>query len=130
MDKIKIIESDGRKNELMISTGKEFSDILYKLQRKDPRVVIIELPHEGTFTLGIGSPYGFVQFSKDGEPPYLVASANNSETTQSDEIEYDSGGTPTPIPKNLCIPYEKVVDIMVYFFNNKEIPGFIQWVKI
>ena len=130
MDKFNIIESDGQKSELMISTVKDFSDILYKLQRKGSRVVIIELPQMGSFTVGIGSPYGFVQFSKNGEPPYLVASDNYDETKETDDIEFDSGGTPTPISKNLCIPYKKVVDILVYFFDNKEMPGFIKWVKI
>ncbi len=130
MNNLKIIQSDGKRNELKISTGKEFSKILYKLQKKDPRVVIIEMHQAGIFTLGIGSPYGFVQFTQNGEPPYLIASTDNDKPTQMDEIEFDSGGTPTPIPINLCIPYEKVVDIMVYFFNNKNKPSFIKWVKI
>lgn len=88
------------------------------------------MDHVGTFTLGVGLQYGFVQFTKDGEPPYFVAVADKEEFTQIDEIEFDFGGTPTPIPINLYIPYEKVIEIMVYFFNNGEMPSFIKWVKI
>lgn len=132
MSKIKITDSDHSQVEMNVSNKKELGDILDNLLKKEARVVILELPDIGIFTLGIGLPYGFVQYSKDGEPPYLVALADEKtvRTNPSDEVEFDSGGTPTPIPKGLCLPYEQVVEILTHCFKNRELPLFITWEEI
>ena len=111
---------------------KDLEELLYGLMKEEPRVVILEFLDIGVFTLGIGLPYGFAQFSKSGEPPYLIARSDiiNSGRSSSDEIEFDSGGTSTPIPKDYCLPYRQVIDIVLYFFRNYELPSFIEWAEI
>jgi hypothetical protein len=132
MSTIRIIESNNDQIEYDISKEKELRDLLYNLVKQESRVVILEIPNVGIFTLGIGLPYGFVQFSKTGEPPYLVASVDGSTegTDLDNEIEFDANGTPTPIPKRLCMPYDRVVDIIIHFFINRETPQFIKWEEI
>jgi hypothetical protein len=132
MSTFRITESNNDQIEYDISEEKELRDLLYNLVKQESRVVILEIPGVGIFTLGVGLPYGFVQFSKTGEPPYLVASANGSTegTDLDDEIEFDANGTPTPIPKRFCLPYDRVVDIITHFFISREIPQFIKWEEI
>ncbi len=129
MIKFRITESNNDLFEYVISKEKELRDLLYNLVKQEPRVVILEIPDVGIFTLGVGLPYGFVQFSKTGDPPYLVASANG-ETNLDDEMEFDSNGTPTPIPRRFCMPYDRVVDIIISFFINHEMPHFSKWEEI
>jgi len=132
MSTLRIVESNNDQIDYDISKEKGLRDLLYNLVQQEPRVVILEIPNVGIFTLGVGEPYGFVQFSKTGEPPYLVASVNRSTegTNLDDEIEFDANGTPTPIPKRLCMPYDWVVDIIIHFFINREPPQFVTWEEI
>jgi hypothetical protein len=90
------------------------------------------MPSVGIFTLGVGQPYGFVQYSVTGVSPYLVALANGGAEGKGldDEIEFDANGTPTPIPKRLCLPFDRVIDIIIHFFINREIPQFVKWEEI
>lgn len=69
MSTLRIIESNNDRVEYDISEEKELRDLLYNLVKQDARVVILEIPDVGIFTLGVGLPYGFVQFSKTGETP-------------------------------------------------------------
>lgn len=64
MSKIRIIESDHVQIETDVSNENELIDKLYNLIKEEARVVILELPDIGIFTLGIGLPNGFLQFSK------------------------------------------------------------------
>jgi hypothetical protein len=132
MSTLRVTESNNDQIEYDISKEKELRDLLYNLVKQESRVVILEIPDVGIFTLGVGLPYGFVQLSKTGEPPYLVASVDgNAEGTDlDDEIEFDANGTPTPIPNRLCMPYDWVVDIIIHFFLNRETPHFIKWEEI
>ena len=132
MSKIKIVDSDHTQIELDISEEHNLRDLLYNLLKQEPRVVIIEISNIGIFTLGVGLPYGCVQYSKDWEPPYLMAlnSATSLETSSDDELEFDSGGTPTPIPLRQCLPFDQVVGIVIYCFKNKELPQYIKWEEI
>jgi hypothetical protein len=118
MSTFRITESNNHQLEYEVSEVKELRDLFYNLVKQESRVVILEIPDVGIFTLGVGLSYGFVQFSKSGEPPYLVASDDeNAELIESDdEVEFDANGTPTPIPKRLCLPYDRIVDIIVHFY--------------
>ena len=132
MSTLRITESNNDRIEYEVSEEKELRDLLYNLVKKESRVVILEIPNVGIFTLGVGLPYGFVQYSKSGDPPYLVASDNgNAEVIDlDDEIEFDANGTPTPIPKRLCLPYDRIVDIIIHFFISHDLPRFVKWEEI
>lgn len=132
MNTIRITESNDDQIEYEVSDEKELRDLLYKLVKQESRVIILEIPNFGIFTLGVGRPYGFVQYSKFGEPPYLVASANgNAELIDlDDEVEFYANGTPTPIPKQLCLPYERIVDIIIHFYISHDLARFVRWEEI
>lgn len=132
MSRIKITDTDHSQVEINVSKKEELSDLLNNSLREQARVVIIELPDMGFFTLGIGMPYGFIQFSKDNEPPYLVALDDEStlDINPNDEVEFDSGGTITPIPKGLCLRFERVVEIIAYCFSYRKLPRWVTWKEI
>ena len=127
-----ITEGNNDHSEYDISGEKELRDLLYSLIKQEPRVVLLEIPGICIFTLGVGLPHGFIQFSKTGEPPYLVASTNRiaEGTDTDDEVEFDAGGTPTSIPKRLCLPYDQIVDVIIYLFKSHELPRFVKWEEV
>ncbi len=132
MHKIKITESNHEQYYLEIQEEKDLKTILFQLLKKEIRIIVMEMSNIGILTLGIGMPYGFIQFSEDGTPPYLVA-LNHEPIPLSDigdEIEFDAGGTPTSIPVTQCLPYEQIVEIVVFIIKNKELPCFIEWQEI
>ena len=132
MSTLRITESNNDQIEYKVSEEKDLSDLLHNLVKQESRVVILELPNSGIFTLGVGTPYGFIQYSKSGEPSYLVASDDgNAELIESDdEVEFDANGTPTPIPKRLCLPYDQIVDIIVHFYISHDLPRSLKWEEI
>jgi hypothetical protein len=132
MSTLRITESNNDQIEYEVSEEKELRDLLYNLVKQESRVVILEFPNIGIFTLGVGLPYGFIQYSKSGEPPYLVASDDgNAELIDSDdEVEFDANGTPTPIPKRLCLPYDRIIDIIIHFYISHDLPRSLKWEEI
>lgn len=130
MKEIRIIDSYLGQNEVTISQEQELKDFLFK-QNSSHRVVLLVSPGSGILTLGIGKPYGFVEYmNEDGSHPYLIATDNTTTIGTDAYIEFDSGGTPTPIPASKCLPFALVVDIALYFFRNHELPKNIDWEEV
>ena len=68
MSKLRIYESNNDQIECQVSDEKDLRDLLCNLVQEESRVVILELEDGSIFTLGVGLPYGFVQYSKSGAP--------------------------------------------------------------
>ena len=120
------------KKEDFNTTEDGLKEILSNLVKPIARIVILEIADEGNFTLGIGLPYGYIEFSKDGQPPYLAA-VNETHLYSPDsykEIEFDANGTPTPLLFKNCFLYEQIIEIIIYFFNNNTLPQFVKWENI
>lgn len=131
MTRIKIIDSKEGHNEMTFNNVEEFREFLLDSLNWGNRVILLELPDVGTLTLGVGKPYSFVEFmGEDGEPPYLIGTSDTHNPPEQAYIEFDSGGTVTPIPGTKCLPYETMVKVASYFIENKELPAYIKWEKI
>jgi len=129
MCKLQISESDNDQLDYRVSDENALRDLLNNLVQEVSRMVILEFEDGNIFTLGVGLPYGFIQHSISGESPYLVASvAGISDVLDSEgEIEFDANGTATPIQKRLCMPYERIVAIIIHFFKSHELPQYVEW---
>ncbi len=129
---LKLIESNNDKIKYIITDEKELRELLNNLVKQVNRVVILEITNIGIFTLGIGLPLGFIQYSKSGDSPYLIASGTGNDELigMDDEEGFDANGTPTQIPKRFCIPYARIVNIIIHFYKNHELPQFERWVEI
>jgi hypothetical protein len=130
MDEFKMVDSYIGVNEIIVKTEKGLKEeLLSILSRSENRVITLKSPDSGELTIGIGHPYGFVEFiSETLEPPYMIAIDQDSEKSEK-FYEFDAGGTPTPIPAAKCLPVDVVIDIVIYFYKNKELPTDIQWEK-
>jgi hypothetical protein len=127
---IVVIEKNER-IEYNVADGEELRKLLYLLVEQEPKVFVLEMAINAMFTIGIGLPYGFVQFSKNNEPPYLIATVEESlgGIDWDEEVEFMAGGTPTPIAKRWCLPYDQVVKTITHFFQNNELPQ-LKWEEI
>ncbi len=61
--------------------------------------------------------------------PYLMAVERQLAPTENYH-NVDAGGTLTPIPEHACLPTEKVIDIVMYYFNHLTIPNYIEWEEV
>jgi hypothetical protein len=130
MPSLKLVDysegSYGDTQELLISDEEDLRRALKQLQRKDPRLVDLISPTGDCLTIGVGAPLGCVMFTKaSGDPPYLWAVGDSVE--QETYIEFDAGGTPTPVPLYRCLPFERVVEIAVYYLLNGILPENVEW---
>src|SRR5687768_5007050 len=127
MDEFKLIDSYYNNEERIVVDKNELRNVLKSFLVHRTRVVILKSPNSGSLTIGLGEPYGFVEYiNENSEPPYLVAAENEIESSGS-LIEFDSGGTLTPVPRDRCLPIETVVAIAVYFFENRRLPEYVKW---
>jgi len=60
-----------------------------------------------------------------GDPPYLWARGSNDD--DENVIEFERGGTPTPIPLYYCLPKPTVIEIADYYFLNQRLPANVEW---
>jgi len=115
MIEFKIIDSYLDQIEIIISQEKDLRNYLLEFSNQlGGRVVIFKSPNSGELTIGVGGPFGFVEFSHAvGAPPYLIATDLLGKKTNV-FYEFDSGGTPTPIPGENCIPINLVMELAVF----------------
>src|SRR5574338_113620 len=113
MGAFKILSSYPDQNEIKISHERELRDILNKMASNDPTIVLLTSNGSGMLTIGIDHTIGFIEFMKeDGTPPYLVALRDSVAIEDNSQfVNFDSGGTLTPISKNRCIPFKDVLEI-------------------
>jgi len=128
---ITVVVENNERIEYNVSDGEELRNLLYRLVEQEPRVFVLEIANNAIFTIGVGLPYGFVQFSKNNESPYLIAAVVESVKGKGldEDVEFMAGGTPTPIAKRWCLPYDQVVETIIYFFLNDKLPG-LKWEEI
>jgi Immunity protein Imm1 len=129
MSTFRLIDSYRQSFVVPISNAKELIDNLHTIARNGHRVVLLHSPDHGTLTLGVGNPCGFVEYMKpNAAPPYLIA-VNNS-TKNGGFIEFDSGGTLTPVSTRHCINFDQVVDIAAFFLKNGKLSAAVYWENV
>src|SRR5262249_36050375 len=90
--------------------------ILSGLRSRPP--FVCELLGENGFHLHVGiGKLGHAQYSRsDGEPPYLLA-VGPRPGRRDEYLEFLLWGTPTPISKRYCMPFNSVREIAEYFLT-------------
>jgi hypothetical protein len=127
----KLLSSYSKKNGIEFNRVEELQGILYNLSRLGNSIFLLEIPDFGIQTIGVGFPYGFVEYeSEEKRPPYLIAKQKPWIKGDSSFIEYVSGGTSTPIPQEYCLPFNCVVDIVAYCLRDKQLPDHLRWVAV
>lgn len=127
----RLLSSYPKKSGIEFTREEELRGILYDLSRLGNSVFLLEIPDFGMLTIGIGFPNGFVEYgSEEKHPPYLIAKKKLWIMGDSSFIEYDSGGTLTQIPKEYCLPFDCVVDIVAYCLRKKHLPDYVGWVAV
>lgn len=125
MEKSTLIDFNGNKN--LITNEQNLLMKLNSLISGQPRISILEIPEFGVLTFGLSKTTGFVEYMDENQiPPYLIANLENP-VLNGEFIEFDSGGTATPIPLSYCIPTDLVIKILVESFKERSLPDFINW---
>jgi hypothetical protein len=103
---------------------------LQRLRLDEPIFINIVLRQGNELTVGIGATRSCVQYSgKEHEPPYLIA----QETTALDEdleIEFDAGGTITPVLISQTIPSDVAIGLILEIVSTEALPPYVEWVEI
>ena len=103
---------------------------LQRLRLDDPLVINITLPEGDELTVGIGPTRSCVQHSaKEHEPPYLIAQEPNAPVEDS-ELEFDAGGTPTPIMISQTLPSDKAIALILEIVSTEKRPSYVEWVEV
>jgi hypothetical protein len=127
----KLFSSYIYQDEFEIVYEHDLSYFLHDLLKFGNIVVLLESPDSGKLTIGLGIPFGFVEFmDNSGNPPYLIATDNYTNKGKDFFVEFDSGGTLTPIPADKCLPYDTVIEIAKYFITNKKLPNSVNWIQV
>jgi hypothetical protein len=83
-----------------------------------------------TLTIGYSDQCGTTQFgSSNGLPPYLMAVADDA-VDNSGFVEFQAGGTPTPISRRFCLPIERVEKVVTDFFAQGSKSEAVTWEEI
>jgi len=129
MSTFKLVNSYTQKPSIPIGNEEQLRAALGQVSNNENCIVSLESSGHGTLTVGLGKNVGFVQFVNAAqEPPYMLAREDQSDNP--DFVEFNAGGTPTPIPARYCMDVGKVVDIVIFFFENKKLPEHIRWESI
>jgi hypothetical protein len=132
MKEFKLIYFDN--GEKKIDNIEELHKALIELRDSTdvPKSLNLISPNGDILTIAIGKEFGFVQFEHSSKdyPHYLIAVEKNKQIITKDYCEVDAGGTPTPIPGYACLHPEKVIEIVLFYFEHLKIPSFVEWDEI
>lgn len=131
MNEFLISDSELGDEKILISNKGQLKEFLYKKARKGNYIILLESPSSGLLTIGVGSPYGFVEYmNKNGNTPYLIAVKDITTTEIDSFVEFYSGGTPTPIPLFACLPMDQVVSIALHFYEDEDLKKYAKWQEV
>lgn len=128
-NEFKLVDFHAHTGERPIQNAQDLRNLLIELRdnTSEPESINLISPNGDILTIAIGAEFGFVQFERAlADSPYLIAIERQKVPTDNYR-NVDAGGTPTPIPEHACIPTEKVIDIVMYYFNHLTIPNYIEW---
>ena len=101
---------------------------LESLKDQEPQIVLLEIQDFGILTMGISRECGFVEYMDSTyDPPYLLAIDNEPKEFSEEYLEFDSGGTATPVRFNNCFSVEMVIRIAVDVSKNRKLPEYVSW---
>lgn len=103
---------------------------LQGLRLDDPLFINITLSQGDELTVGIGPTRSCVQHSaKEHEPPYFIAQEPNV-LVEDLELEFDAGGTPTPIMISQTLPSDKAIALILEIVSTEVLPAYVEWVEV
>lgn len=124
----------GSKTGQQISIAAEdlarLESFLQGLRLGEPLFVNIVLRQGDELTVGIGPTRSCVQHAaKEHQPPYLMAQ-EPSALVEDTEIEFDAGGTPTPILISQTLPSDKAIALILEIVSTEALPSYVEWVEV
>jgi hypothetical protein len=129
MSTFRLIDSYTKSYVIPISSRNQLIDKLHAIAKNGNRVVLLHSSDHGTLTIGVGNPCGFVEYmNASATPPYLIAINNSS--NNNGFIEFDSGGTLTPVSTRHCINFDQVVDIVDFFMRSGKLSAAVYWENV
>jgi hypothetical protein len=119
-------DDTSRLSGTIIRDNRQLFQILDSLRSRPPFFCELVGENEYCLLVGVGQ-YGYVQYSRfDGEPPYLEVATNNNER-EDEYIEFLMGGTPSPISKRCCMPFDTVRKIAGHFQETGSMYPGVAW---
>jgi len=129
MGVFRLIDSYSKSYVIPIFSEKELVDKLHGIARNGNRVVLLHSADYGTLTIGAGTPFGFIEYmNSSATPPYLIATENS--TNNDSFIEFDSGGTSTPVSARHCINFDRIVEVATFFLKSGKLSAKVYWENV
>ena len=125
------ITGTDRKNRSRVEVAslKELRSALENFIRREPGFVELLSATGMRLQLGLGGPLACAQFiGQDTLPPYLCAQAPSPPICSG--VEFDLGGSPTPIAPQRCIGVEDALRIAEHFFLTGERDPLTNWEEV
>jgi hypothetical protein len=126
-----VLDPNGREwlpIETFIGTAEQLELELKKLVAGPPIVVEFFVASGEMLNLGIGGPVGYAAFAtpdmaREGRSPLCPTGTVGEEVPQ--WVEFEMGGTPTPINRDGLVSSGELIDIVKHFYDTGELhPGF------
>jgi hypothetical protein len=115
--------------ETFIGTTEQLEDALENLIKGPPTVIEFFAPNGDLLNLGIGGTLGYAAFAtpdmalEGREPKCAVGTAGGDAP---EWVEFDMGGTPTPIDRRSLVSTHDLISIVKYFFERGNLhPDFV-----
>lgn len=109
----------------------KLQSLLMALLVEEPLLINIVLPDGNELTVGLGPTRSCVQFSgKEHEPPYLIAQEPTADFISDEEVEFDAGGTPTPIHISDTLSTSKAIMLIMDIVRSGQLPEYVAWKEV
>jgi hypothetical protein len=114
-----------------ISNCREFSEFINEINERWPVICYLEYNNDLFISIGVSKDYGFFQYSsKSSNDLSIIATKKPEIPSKIEYLEFDCGGTPTPIHFSRCLDINLVIQIVCDYIKNGSLPNYVQWEKV
>ena len=122
------LSDDPEKSEYIPRNESELRSILQSAQKQGSAYIDLISTDGNTLTIAMGRRLGVASYMESsGKPPYLCA-VGPSWKEEKGSVEFDICGEPTPMPRSMCLPASRIMEVAVHFFATGELSKEVTWV--
>lgn len=129
VDCLEPLEEDESNPRIPVSSETQLREELNRFRQRQPGAVHVDSPEKETLIISIGGPFaGLAWYPPPSEERYRGYKAALPERIVAPRaVDFVGEGIPNSLEPKELLPVEDVIEAVVYFYQNHDLPEWITW---
>jgi hypothetical protein len=116
----------GDKEPIAIASERELIELLEHYGQQDPRIVVLSDDAGNRMVMGVGGPYGTVEFFA-GPEAHMPLTATPKEAVCTEDVYFVNEGQPARALARHVMQFHEMVRVIVLIYRTGQLPPLVKW---